>query len=99
MQVQGVDYRFQEKMRGVVEYMQYREMPADIKRKVPTLQCNVTRAGARSLYCGAWQHRKIWSGQEYRGSAPLFYPRETGRTARGAPDITREALRLRRIAT
>ena len=33
-QVQGVDFRFQEKMRGVVEYMQYREMPSDIKRKV-----------------------------------------------------------------
>ena len=33
-QVEGVDFRFQEKMRGVVEYMQYREMPSDIKRKV-----------------------------------------------------------------
>ncbi len=32
--MQGVDFRFQEKMRGVVEYMQYREMPSDIKRKV-----------------------------------------------------------------
>ncbi len=32
--MEGVDFRFQEKMRGVVEYMQYREMPADIKRKV-----------------------------------------------------------------
>jgi hypothetical protein len=30
-----VDFRFQEKMRGVVEYMQYREMPSEIKRKVP----------------------------------------------------------------
>jgi hypothetical protein len=34
VQVEGADYRFQERMRGVVEYMQYREMPADIKRKV-----------------------------------------------------------------
>ncbi len=33
-QIEGVDFRFQQKMRGVVEYMQYREMPSDIKRKV-----------------------------------------------------------------
>jgi hypothetical protein len=33
-QVEGADFRFQERMRGVVEYMQFREMPADIKRKV-----------------------------------------------------------------
>jgi hypothetical protein len=33
-QVEGADFRFQERMRGVVEYMQYREMPADLKRKV-----------------------------------------------------------------
>ena len=33
-QVEGVDFHFREKMRGVVEYMQYREMPAEIKRKV-----------------------------------------------------------------
>ncbi len=33
-QVEGADFRFQERMRGVVEYMQYREMPAEIKRKV-----------------------------------------------------------------
>ncbi len=32
-----MDFRFQEKMRGVVEYMQYREMPSDIKRKVALL--------------------------------------------------------------
>jgi hypothetical protein len=32
--VEGVDFRFQEKMRGVVEYMQYRELPSEIKRKV-----------------------------------------------------------------
>ncbi len=33
-QVVGADFRFQERMRGVIEYMQYREMPAEIKRKV-----------------------------------------------------------------
>jgi hypothetical protein len=32
-QVEGADFRFQERMRGVVEYMQFREMPSDIKRK------------------------------------------------------------------
>jgi hypothetical protein len=37
LQVGGVDFRFQEKMRGVGEYMQYREMPAGIKRKVSAL--------------------------------------------------------------
>ncbi len=36
VQVEGADFRFQERMRGVVEYMQYREMPAEIKRKVPS---------------------------------------------------------------
>ena len=30
----GVDDLFNEKMRVVVEYMQYRELSADIKRKV-----------------------------------------------------------------
>jgi hypothetical protein len=33
VQVEGADFRFQERMRGVVEYMQFREMPAEIKRK------------------------------------------------------------------
>ncbi len=33
-QVEGADFRFQERMRGVIEYMQYREMPAEVKRKV-----------------------------------------------------------------
>ena len=32
--MEGVDFHFQQKMRGVVEYMQYREMPSGIKRKV-----------------------------------------------------------------
>jgi hypothetical protein len=34
LQVAGVDVRFDEKMRGVVEYMQYREFSDDLKRKV-----------------------------------------------------------------
>jgi hypothetical protein len=34
LQVAGVDVRFEEKMRGVVEYMQYREFSEDLKRKV-----------------------------------------------------------------
>ncbi len=33
-QVAGVDDLFNEKMRVVVEYMQYRELSSDIKRKV-----------------------------------------------------------------
>jgi hypothetical protein len=36
--VEGADFRFQERMRGVVEYMQYREMPAEIKRKVRSIK-------------------------------------------------------------
>ncbi len=38
VQVEGADFRFQERMRGVVEYMQYREMPAETKRKVRSSQ-------------------------------------------------------------
>ncbi len=34
-QVVGVDDLFNEKLRIVVEYMQFREFPADLKRKVP----------------------------------------------------------------
>ncbi len=32
--MEGVDFHFQEKMRVIVEYMQFREMPSDVKRKV-----------------------------------------------------------------
>jgi hypothetical protein len=38
VQVEGADFRFQERMRGVVEYMQFREMPAETKRKASS-QC------------------------------------------------------------
>ncbi len=48
--VGGVDFRFRERMRGVVEYMQYREMPADIKRRVRWGEMGVrTFAGGGSL--------------------------------------------------
>ncbi len=33
-QVAGVDDRFESKQRAVIEYLQYREVPSDIKRKV-----------------------------------------------------------------
>ncbi len=41
-QVAGVDVRFEEKMRGVVEYMQFRELTADLKRKVSKLSLAVS---------------------------------------------------------
>ncbi len=34
-----MDFHFQEKMRVIVEYMQFREMPSDIKRKVISHVC------------------------------------------------------------
>ncbi len=33
-QVAGVDVRFESKQRAVIEYLQYREVPSEIKRKV-----------------------------------------------------------------
>jgi hypothetical protein len=41
LQVAGVDARFEEKMRGVVEYMQFRELPDYLKRKVYTSKQSV----------------------------------------------------------
>ena len=34
-QVAGADDRFEHKQRAVVEYLQFREAPAELKRKVP----------------------------------------------------------------
>jgi hypothetical protein len=48
-QVEGVDFRFQAKMRWVGEYMQYREMPAELKRKVHVKRC--TPASGRVRAC------------------------------------------------
>jgi hypothetical protein len=54
VQVEGADFRFQERMRGVVEYMQYREMPAEIKRKV-RFHDGCTAGGSRRLsLCGGY---------------------------------------------
>ena len=33
-QVAGVDDRFESKQRAVIEYLQFREVPSEIKRKV-----------------------------------------------------------------
>ena len=50
LQVAGVDLRFEEKMRGIVEYMQFRELSAELKRKVCTNEqswhCNPSLAPA-----------------------------------------------------
>jgi hypothetical protein len=42
-QVAGVDDLFNEKLRIVIEYMHFRELPADLKRKVPASGAPPTR--------------------------------------------------------
>ncbi len=55
-QVEGADFRFQERMRGVIEYMQYREMPAEIKRKVGPSSFGASIHHPASSYSFSAQH-------------------------------------------
>jgi hypothetical protein len=76
-QVQGVDFRFQEKMRGVVEYMQYREMPSELKRKVreppPLAQTQPGADGVGSV--PAVPNAPSWSRPVSRAARPAVFLR------------------------
>ncbi len=49
-QVAGVDDLFNEKLRIVVEYMQFREFPSDLKRKVSRLDAPLGATALRLLW-------------------------------------------------